>query len=43
MTLSNLVIPDGLQGRSGTQRPAQEGWVPALRFATAGMTLKENF
>ena len=34
------VIPDGPQGRSGTQEPPHSlnTWVPALRFAAAGMT-----
>ena len=34
------VIPDGPQGRSGTQERSHSlnPWVPALRFAAAGMT-----
>jgi len=34
------VIPDGPQGRSGTQEQPHslKPWVPALRFAAAGMT-----
>jgi hypothetical protein len=35
-----FVIPESPQGLSGTQGQAQCGcpWVPALRFAAAGMT-----
>ena len=37
---SSDVIPDGRQGRAGTQEQPQSlrPWVPALRFAAAGMT-----
>ena len=36
--LKTSVIPDAQEGRSGTQLTDLCGWVPALRFATAGMT-----
>src|SRR3569833_2614846 len=37
---SSSVIPDDPQGRSGTQQQPHNlhPWVPALRFAVAGMT-----
>jgi len=40
LAIISLVIPDGLQGRSGTQgQPlCAAPWVPTLRFAAAGMT-----
>jgi hypothetical protein len=40
-----LVIPESAQRLSGTQGAAQCGcpWVPALRFAAAGMTKKFGY
>jgi hypothetical protein len=40
-TEQTSVIPDGLQGRAGTQEPPHSlnPWVPALRYAAAGMTV----
>jgi len=39
LTPNHPVIPDGSQSRSGTQPLKRlSRWVPALRFAAAGMT-----